>query len=212
MSSGPSGSKQSHETADKSLIVDAHVAEYEALMTRNTYWVTIQFSTAPAIAIYFTLLAAILSALGIVQPAGAAALQKSILWVAVLGAELFVIAGYMCLYEIYNNVRYVESHLRPEMDKLLPNQNYWKYEDYIAKHRGFGALLNEWWAIVAVFGALVFVAVHARSSWNSSDSWWFAASLAVSTAMVARALEVSKMRLRGFRDDPTSIPKVSRLE
>jgi hypothetical protein len=207
MSPGQGGSKQSHEAVDRSLIVDAHIAEYEALMTRNTYWVTIQFSTAPAIAIYFTLLAVILSALGIVQPAGAAALQKSILWVAVLGAELFVIAGYMCLYEIYNNVRYVESHLRPEMDKLLPNQNYWKYENYLAKHRGFGALLNEWWAIGAVFAALVFVAIHARASWNKSDSWWFVASLAVSGAMVARALEVSKMRLHGFRDDPAGAPK-----
>ncbi len=199
MSAGSSVAKQLQDATDNNPIVSAHIAEYEALMTRNTYWVTIQFSTAPAIAIYFTLLATAWSTISIVQPAKAADLQRSILWIGILGAELFVIAGYMCVYEIYNNVRYVESHLRPELDKLLSNQNYWMYEKYLAKHRGFGALANEWWAIILTLAALLFVALYARP-WSKIDFGWFLASLFASAAMVARGVEISKIRLRAFQD------------
>jgi hypothetical protein len=126
-------------------------------------------------------------------------LQKLILWIGILGAECFVVAGYMCLYEIYNNVRYVESYLRPELDKLLPNRNYWMYESYLARHRGLGALLNEWWAVILVFVALVLVAIQARP-WKKDDYLWFLGSMAIFGAIAARASEVSKMRLRGFQD------------
>jgi hypothetical protein len=106
--------------------LDLHIAEYEALMTRNTYWTTIQFSVAPAIAIYLTLLVLAWEAIKIVNPAADSAVyEKHLLWLSLLGAELFVLAGYNCVYEIYNNVRYVEKHLRPEIDKLVASPHYW---------------------------------------------------------------------------------------
>ena len=200
MSEDQGVAKQMEEAADKGPIVSAHIAEYEALMTRNTYWITIQFSTAPAIAIYFTLLTAIWNVISFLRLADGVALQKLVLWIGILGAECFVIAGYMCLYEIYNNVRYIESHLRPELDKLLPNQNYWMYERFLAKHRGLGALLNEWWIVVLVFAALLLVALYARP-WGKSDFFLCLASIAVSGGIIMRATEVSKIRLRGFHDD-----------
>ncbi|HEY1525731.1 MAG TPA: hypothetical protein VGH51_05790 [Candidatus Angelobacter sp.] len=199
MSAGPSVAKQVHEAPDKNALVNLHVAEYEALMTRNTYWLTIQFSTAPAIAIYFTLLATAWSTIGIVQPVRAIALQKSILWIGILGAELFVIAGYMCLYEIYNNVRYVESHLRPVIEALMPGCDFWMYEKFLAKHRGFGALANEWWAIGLTLGAFVVIAFRSRP-WDAMDFLCFLGGIIVAAVMVARGVEISKMRLRAFRD------------
>jgi hypothetical protein len=116
----------------------------------------------------------------------------------ILGAECFVVAGYMCLYEIYNNVRYVESCLRPELDKLLANHNYWMYEKYLAKHRGAGALANEWWAVIFTCAALIAVTFYARP-WHWSDALWLIAGIAVLAVVVARATEVSKMRLKGFQ-------------
>ena len=199
MNDGPEA-KQSAETPGTSDIVNAHIAEYEALMSRNTYWITIQFSTAPAIAIYFTLLATVWNAISYFHFVEAIALKKLVLWVGILGAECFVVAGYMCLYEIYNNARYVESCLRPELDKLLANHNYWMYEKYLARHRGTGALANEWWAVVFTCLALVAVAFYVRP-WHWWDYAWFMGSVAVLAVVVARATEVSKMRLKGFQND-----------
>jgi hypothetical protein len=200
MSAGPSVAKQSGETAGTGDLVNAHIAEYEALMSRNTYWITIQFSTAPAIALYFTLLATAWNAISYFHVVEAIALKKLVLWIGILGAECFVVAGYMCLYEIYNNVRYVESCLRPELDKLLANHNYWMYEKYLAKNRGIGALANEWWAVVFTCVALGAITFYVRP-WDWHDYLWFIASLVVLAVVIARATEVSKMRRHGFRND-----------
>jgi hypothetical protein len=206
MSTGSGVAKQLPEAPDTSCAVDVHIAEYEALMSRNTYWITIQFSTAPAIALYFTLLATAWNAITYFHLVDAVVLRKLVLWIGILGAECFVVAGYMCLYEIYSNVRYIESHLRPALDKLLASPNYWMYEKYLAKHRGTGALANEWWAVGFTSVAFVAIAAYARP-WNWQDILWLVANLVVLLAVVSRAAEVSKMRLSGFQNDGKQLGK-----
>ena len=179
--------------------IDLHIAEYNALMTRNTYWTTIQFSVAPAIAIYLTLLITAWEAIKIVNPnADSRVYEKHLLWLSLLGAELFVLAGYNCVYEIYNNVRYVETNLRPEIDKLVASPRYWTYEKYLEGQRGTAFLVVECWACVAVLVTECVIAVKAIP-WTGTDYLWFVGTSAIAAFVTLQNLNVTRMRLRHFR-------------
>jgi hypothetical protein len=179
--------------------LDLHIAEYEALMTRNTYWTTIQFSVAPAIAIYLTLLITAWEAIKFVNPtADLRVYERHLLWLCLLGTELFVLAGYNCVYEIYNNVKYVETNLRPEIDRLVASPRYWRYEKYLEGQRGIPFLVVECWAAVAVVAAEVVIAVK-EFPWTRTDYPWFAATLAIGVFVALQNVNVTRMRLRHFR-------------
>ena len=176
-----------------------HIAEYEALMTRNTYWTTIQFSVAPAIAIYLTLLITAWEAMKFINPtADVRVYEKHLLWLSLLGAELFVLAGYNCVYEIYNNVKYIETNLRPEIDKLVASPRYWTYEKYLEGQRGVSFLVVECWAAVAVVTAEGVIAIK-EFPWTGTDYAWFAATLAIAIFVTLQNANVTRMRLRHFR-------------
>jgi hypothetical protein len=178
---------------------DLHLAEYEALMMRNTYWITLQFSVAPAIALYFTLLATVWSGVKFVQPTvDLVAFQKTLLWIGLLGAEVFVLAGYSCLHEIFNNVRYIEKELRQELDPLVASKRYWMYEAFLAKHRGVGALVAECGATVAVWIAilLIYLKTHPLAD---RDGWLLAVDLAVAVLVSSKNMTVTRIRLAHFR-------------
>jgi hypothetical protein len=176
-----------------------HIAEYEVLMTRNTYWTTIQFSVAPAIAIYLTLLITTWESIKIVNPtANIGVYQKHLLWLALLGTELFILAGYNCVYEIYNNVRYVETRLRPEVDKLIGSQLYWKYEQFLEGQRGVPFLIIECWATVAIVIAECVISIK-EIPWGGTDFMWFAATLAAAILVAAQNVNVTTIRMRHFR-------------
>jgi len=184
---------------DAQSAISLHVAEFEVLMTRNTYWTTIQFSVAPAIAIYLTLLITAWESIKIVNPAAEVGIyQKHFLWLALLGAELFVLAGYNCVYEIYNNVRYVETLLRPEIDQLVASPRYWQYEKFLEKQRGIPFFIVECWATVGILVAEVIIAVE-EVPWKWPDYLWFGATLLIAAFVVTQNLNVTKMRLRHFR-------------
>ena len=193
------GAVEQESTQGKHSTVDLHIAEYEALMTRNTYWTTIQFSVAPAIAIFLTLLVTAWEAIKIINPsADARYYEKHLLWLSLLGAELFVLAGYNCVYEIYNNVRYVETHLRPEIDKLVSSPRYWEYERFLERQRGLQFLIVECWASVAVVVTQCVVSVKERP-WNEPDYLWFFATCAMAVFTASQNLNITKIRMRHFR-------------
>lgn len=180
--------------------IGLHIAEYEILMTRNTYWATIQFSVAPAIAIYITLLVTAWEAIKISKTTAEIVVdQKNLLWLALFGAELFVLAGYNCVYEVYNNVRYVEKHLRPTIDKLLRSPSYWQYERVLEKQRGLEFFVVECWATAAVVIAEGVISVQ-EMPWRGYDFLWFAGTLVVALTVVAKNIEVTKIRLHHFLD------------
>jgi hypothetical protein len=175
-----------------------HISEYEALMTRNTYWTTIQFSVAPAIAIYLTLLVTAWEAIKIVNPnVDSHVYEKHLLWLSLLGAELFVLAGYNCIYEIYNNVRFVETHLRPEINKIVKSPQYWMYEKFLEGQRGIAFLVVECWASIAVLAAECVIATK-EFPWSKTDYIWFVATALIAIFVALQNLNVTKMRLRHF--------------
>jgi hypothetical protein len=176
-----------------------HIAEYDVLMTRNTYWTTIQFSVAPAIAIYLTLLITTWESIKIVNPtANIGVYQKHLLWLAFLGTELFILAGYNCVYEIYNNVRYVETRLRPEVDKFVAPHSYWKYERFLEEQRGVSFLIMECWATVAIVVAECVISIK-EIPWTRVDILWFGATLVAAVIVAAQNINVTTIRMRHFR-------------
>lgn len=180
-------------------LLQMHCAEYEALMTRNTYWITIQFSVAPAIAIYFTLLATVWNGIRFIEPTvNVIQFQNSLLWIGLLGAEAFVLAGYACLGEIYENVRYIETDLRREVEALVNQRPVWMYESYLMKRRGLGASAAEFAATVAAFLAIGWIYWKTKPL-TRLDFWLCIAATMTCCLILVKNLSVSQMRLSGFR-------------
>lgn len=104
--------------------IQAHIAEYQALMTRNTHNITLQGIALPAILVSLSLL---------VQKWGS--FDRTLLtWSAVLVVQVLVFWTLTVQWEQYNNIRYIETRLRDAISEL-GDAHVWGYERYLASQR-----------------------------------------------------------------------------
>jgi hypothetical protein len=91
-----------------SQLIQLHVAEYQAVTTRNTYWVTLQYALGPITVGAFVVLVK-----------GRSFVSGSLLsWAAAVFFDLIMLVYYGILYEIYNNTRYLECELSRDAEQL----------------------------------------------------------------------------------------------
>ena len=120
---------------DSSLALTLHIAEYEALMTRNTYHITLQFSLLP-VAILIVSLCSVLWSKNYDY-------NRLIIW-SVYAALLIVGTVWAeSLWELYNNVFYMEQELKPQVHRDSGSATFWMYEQYLARVRKDGVMLWE---------------------------------------------------------------------
>ena len=105
-----SGSGREHAGRDSTSLAQLHIAEYEALATRNSYLITLQYSLLPAAVLIVTLFAQMWSANKDHNELLVWAVYASLLMVGIVWVDT--------LWEIYNNVWYVERELKPLISKL----------------------------------------------------------------------------------------------
>jgi hypothetical protein len=138
-------------------LVQTHLAEYQALTTRNTYWIVIQSALWPAL---FVLLGLIVNATEVLT-----ADQR--LWAAVLAIEIIVSSYYAALSEALVSVLYIESELRREIAKHLLGSPFWMWEAFLAHRSPVGKSWNEYTPII---GTVAFFLWAARTDPLSSTS------------------------------------------
>lgn len=102
----------------------AHIAEYQVLMTRNTQNITLQGIVLPAVLVSLSLLA---------QKWGS--FDRALLtWSAVLVVQLLILWTLKLQREQYNNIRYIETRLHDAISEL-GDPRMWGYERYLAERR-----------------------------------------------------------------------------
>ncbi len=115
-------------------LMQLHLVEYETLQTRNNYWLAFQIALWPILVISWGFLAEINKN----HPQVSKPLLVSI---SDLVAQLVMLQYYKALFETYNNVKYVECHLRPLVVALVGNNPFWRYERFLNGNRGLAASL-----------------------------------------------------------------------
>jgi hypothetical protein len=147
-------------------VLQVHLAEYAALTTRITYWITLQFALWPIGIVFLAFVAQ-------VWPKSDAARQHFLLWLGLVGLQLIGFVWYVAAWEQYGDVAYLETVLRPRVASILGGaKDFWTYEQSRARKLGsYLPLLAEWpiavFSIAAVGGAAWFSAGIMK--WTSSD-------------------------------------------
>ena len=106
-----------------------HIAEYSALTTRITYWITLQFSIASVAG----------GALGLLLASSGFFSPEVRIWVAVLIVNAFICVYYYTLFEIMNNSQYLECELAPRVRALAPGALIWQYENFRSRNAFYSA-------------------------------------------------------------------------
>lgn len=141
---------------DRDALLHVHLAEYQAITTRNTYWLTLQYALFPILGTGIAVLAQMWNQFD-KDPALSTQAHQVIIWLAIAIINVIIIAHTEVGWESYDNVVYLERHLRPQILFLLDGVDEKKkraafgYETYKRKLRGKGP---KWWELPGPFVSL----------------------------------------------------------
>jgi hypothetical protein len=135
-------------------LLQLHVAEYNALTTRNTYMITLQYSLMPVFLIYVPLMIALRHRMK------DKIRRELVLWGGFAGVLLLGHFWAEDLWQQFNNVKYIETQLRHEINQLTHGSRYWCYEHVLAIQRGTGLVWWEWGAPVVALVLLILIVVY----------------------------------------------------
>jgi hypothetical protein len=113
----------SGDVSDNTLI-QLHLAEYQALTTRASYWIVLQFSLLPAGPVYIVLAYQ-------AWQSGSIKIKEIVVWSTLAVLQLMAMLWSNTILEQFAIVKYIECYLRPQIGKGL----FWGYEPYLVKHR-----------------------------------------------------------------------------
>jgi hypothetical protein len=171
-------------------LLKLHIAEYAALTTRNNNWVTIQLGIWSVIILYLT------AAVGAWAYFSQLRLNYGIYIVWGSGAviQLTIAVLYFTIGEIYLNVYYIESRLRPLVSNLVQGRPFWGYEAFLA--RDSNREVMDWAATAAVLAALLVAALIRHAFTNRQELVGLLANLPLSAFLVWRTVAYAKLRKR----------------
>ena len=136
----------------RNALLNLYGAEYQALTTRNTYWLTLQYALWPILLLALGLIAQMQKDLGA---------RRTVLFAAWM-IQTIVLAYYSATLEQYTNVNYIERELRPTIGKLINDSSFWRYERYLKEHRG---LHPTWWEGLPVLLSVGALIAAGRLNW-----------------------------------------------
>jgi len=138
------------DTQQREGLLRLQLAEYEALMNRNTYVMSIQFALWPAA---LAVLALIIQGSDLM-----AASHRLLLWSGIIVFEVIGISYVFLISELFRTIQYIEQKLRKDVVAQLQIQNsearFWQYETHLDEERGASFAGDSWLSFVAVGGVL----------------------------------------------------------
>jgi hypothetical protein len=147
-------------------LLQLQIAEYNTLTTRNTYLLTMQYSLLPVLLLYVPML------LALRHWTENMIIREVLIWGGFAGALVLAHLWAEDLYQQFNNVRYLETELRPQIAQSAGLPHFWCYEPYLSAQRGTAIQWWEWG--VPVTAAIVFVIIllykRAESGQSASES------------------------------------------
>jgi len=157
--------------------LQVHLAEYAALTSRNTNWITLQYAMWPILLVYYGLVAGVWTTLP----------HELLIWASGVVTQLAVLHWCESGYEVYNNVAYMERQLRLKIAELLPGRDFWGYEPHLKVQRGSAPIWYEYVPLLGILVGLV-IAVYLSRHKDKFGMWdWIGIGLnAVLFCMVAK--------------------------
>jgi hypothetical protein len=196
-------SKQGNSTPNSSIetakLVDLHIAEYQALTTRCSYWITMQYAALTVILVFLSVAATLWS-----SPID----RRLFFW----GGSLFLqVIGYFWMQtqgEQYTAIVYIERVLRPAVRDVVQGSQFWCYEPFLASIRSprpLDPLVSpEFWelpiallATIIVLGIFIHGVVVSGSRLLIGISGWsgFILNLLFLVFQWLKTIEVRKIRV-----------------
>jgi hypothetical protein len=146
--------------SDTQNLVNLHIAEYQALTTRCTYWITLQSALWPILILSLGLFAQMENFIE----------REVIIWCAATVVQVIAIAYYSAMLEHYTAVCYIEQKLRPLVETAIGQYSFWQYEPNLKGQRAQNPALWEYFPFILSFAALAlasFFAFPYRSVWSA---------------------------------------------
>jgi hypothetical protein len=165
-------------------LIQLHIAEYNGLVNRGSYFMTLQFGlivSVPAIA---------LLAYYLYQLPSSARVRSLTGWATIAVLQILGIVWANMMLEQFALVRYIECVLRPEVEQVTGETQFWLYEPYLIKNRP----LNPVWGNYSVAGSVVVALIIFALIRFSEFSRWDALGLVMNLGcLIALSLMSSKI-------------------
>lgn len=154
------GQDHGASTRRKELEIQLHLAEYNALTTRCTYFTNIQNVLLTAVVIWVT--GGLLVSWNY-QPA------FIFRWGILFGMQIIGIISALLFYEENKIIRYLESELKPTIKRLIGSGHFWKYQIFIAKQRSDKFVIWEYSGVIIGGAVVAVIAITRLSNWEIED-------------------------------------------
>jgi len=185
-----------NDVSDQQTTLQLHIAEYQTLTSRNTYYIYIASSIWPMLILLFVL----------VVPLWNTATSMYILWFMSIATEFVLFMWAENSYLQYENIYYIEYKLRPLIARQLPKEQFWMYEGYLADKRKKDI---QWWEAYPAWASLgVFVSMscyrgYAIAAQGVQGRNWLEAILCIIccflfVAIIQKSRDLIKLRRSTF--------------
>lgn len=114
-----------HDPKRNELLLQLHIAEYQALTTRGTNWLALE----SGIWVLMVLFLAVLPQLWNLAP------HDLLMWGGFAALVIMLFVWSNMTYDHYTSVRYIEQELRSMIVAVVGPAKFWQYETYIAPTR-----------------------------------------------------------------------------
>ncbi len=173
-------------------LIQLHIAEYNALTTRNNNWNQIQVAMWTLILLYLTVAASIWTYSSQIKPL----YEIYLVWGSGVVIQLILIMLCWTVEELYRNVAYIECELRPLVRDLVNNKPFWQYETFLARESGTAKGLTDFGAALLFLVVLCLVAVVRHSFSNKQELLGLLANLPFTVLLVSQTYKAVKLRKR----------------
>lgn len=173
------------------LLLQVHLAEYQALMNRNTYWITLQFALYSVAAIFVGV---------VLQIPDASMSRSSVRWFILLGLQIVGAIWQQTSWELLDTIKYVEKRLRPLVVGIIGDQPFWGYDPYVLFRRSAEmlgierilAILMNCAVVLAAFVSIVVLSLYTRP-FAIRDWAWLAANAVSGLTLLFQAVRLGKI-------------------
>jgi hypothetical protein len=151
---------------ERASLIELHIAEYQALTTRCSYWITLQYAALTVILIFLSVAAALWS-----SPID----RRLFFWGSALFLQTIGFFWMQTQGEQYTAILYVEHVLRPTVNVLTKSPHSWCYEPFLAsirKPRRLDPVVSpEFWELpIAILATVMILAILARGMFYNGNN------------------------------------------
>jgi hypothetical protein len=185
--------KKADSNPNASPTLDLQIAEYEALMNRNTYLVTLQFSLWPILLVFLTLVAQIWNLLPPLpltkhfdEP------HRLLIWATIFALQLIGAAWIQLVWEQLSNISYIERYIRGYIAQGIHEWRFWQYETHLAQGRGL-RFIGDYWLTVSA-SLLIPLTALLVYPFSKPDYYGLGIDLLACCFLVIKTIEAMRLR------------------